>query len=220
MAIYQDYVAAAVIYNLQILPESILCGLIVLAIVLANGTVAVLAAEVGVAQLLASTVGYLLMKYSPDAATVSSTMDSCKRGYVGRIWDRLQRGTANAEQLWHPKAPSAYQSTIGVLAGYGFALQQIYSEEINAGIVSKSMMFTVAIIIGLLMLLSIIFRVASGCETIIGAVGGLALGLIAGYFGTVALGYATNRRMTNIWGIPLLRDRINNGSAVYVCNVT
>jgi len=217
MAIYKDYIAATVLYNLQILPESVMVGLILLAIVLANGPITALALSVLGTQALTTTVGQLVMKYVPDGARVGSSMDSCTQGYVGKSVDRLFRGTST-EQLWHPIAPSVYQATIGFLAGYGLALQQIYKEEINAGVVSKSLMSSVMIIIGLLVLLALTFRIMSGCETILGAMGGTGLGLVLGFFGTVALAYATNRRMTNVWGIPLLRDRINNGSAVYVCN--
>lgn len=217
MAIFRDYIAAAIIFNLQILPETVISGLIILAILLANGPVLALAGSVAGTQLLANTLGYLLMKYSPDGAQVMSSMDMCSQGYVGKSWQRLLRDTLNPEQLWHPKAPSAFQATVGFLAGYGFALQQLYKEEINAGVMSRSMMMTFGIIAGLFMLLSLLFRVGSGCETIFGAVLGLGLGLIIGYLGTIALGYFTDRRATNIWGIPLLRDRINNGSALYVC---
>jgi hypothetical protein len=46
---------------------------------------------------------------------------------------------------------------------------------------------------------------------------GSIFGIAFGYLGAIALGYATDRRATNLWGIPLLRDRINNGSALYIC---
>ena len=49
------------------------------------------------------------------------------------------------------------------------------------------------------------------------AVGGMAFGFLLGYLTAILTGYITNRRGTNVWGIPLLRDRINAGSAVYVC---
>lgn len=219
MAIFSDYIAAAVIYNLQILPESVMMGLVLLAIVLANGPVAALAAGLAGTQLLTGTVGRLVMKFAPDGAEAASSMDACTQGYVGKSWARLLNGggSGSPEQLWHPKAPSLYQATVGFLAGYGIALQSIYREEIKAGVLPQSMMTVVGIIAGLLMLLAIIFRVMSGCETVLGAAGGIALGLILGYFGAIALSYATGRRMTNLWGIPLLRDRINNGSAVYIC---
>jgi len=217
MAIFRDYVAAAIIFNLQILPETVTVGLLILAVLLASGPVLALGAGVGGTQLLAGAVGRLLMRYAPDNARVVNSADMCNQSYVGKSWARLLGGAANPEQLWHPWAPSVYQATVGFISGFGLALQQLYKEEINAGVLPQSMMMTVAIVTALIMLLTLLFRVGSGCDTILGAAGGLGLGLIIGYLGTIALGYATNRRATNVWGIPLLRDRINNGSAVYIC---
>jgi hypothetical protein len=215
MAIYTDYVAAAIMYNLQILPESILCGLILLAIVLANQPLVILAAALAGVQLLASTVGTLLMRFSPEQAVVSSSMTQCTMGYIGKSWDRLFRG--GADLLWHPKAPSIYMVTVGFLAGWGYALQQLYKEEIQAGVLKPSMMTTMAIITLLTLLLAAVFRIGTGCDSFTATLGGLAFGLLLGYTGAIALGYATDRRATNLWGIPLLRDRINQGSAVYIC---
>jgi hypothetical protein len=82
---------------------------------------------------------------------------------------------------------------------------------------NRSSLITTSIISGLLLIMAIVFRVSSGCESILGAVSGSVLGIGIGYLGCVALGYATDRRATNLWGIPLLRDRINNGSALYIC---
>jgi hypothetical protein len=217
MPIYTDYLAAAVLYNIQILPESLICGLIILAIVLANQNLLVLAVGTGAAQMLTSTVGRLIMNYMPDGAVVTSSNNMCATGYVGKSWARLLRGTSAPELLWHPKAPSIYTATLGFLAGWGFALRQLYKEEISAGVISGSTMLATAITMGLILLLALVYRIFSGCETIIGAMGGILLGLSMGYFGAIALGYATNRRATNIWGMPLLRDRINDGSALYVC---
>ena len=74
-----------------------------------------------------------------------------------------------------------------------------------------------AVLAAILVAISIIFRVATGCETKVGAVVGAAFGIALGYFGSIVVGYMSNKRLTNIWGIPLLRDRINNGSPLYVC---
>lgn len=211
--------AAVVSFNLQILPETIMSGLVLLAIVLSSGPVLALAGGVAASQLLAKTVGTLLMRFAPDSAEPMSSMNQCIQGFVGKSWDRLLRGAAAPDQLWHPLAPSQYQATVGFLAGFGYALQQIYKDEIDAGVLPKSMMVTVGIMAALFMILTLLFRIGSGCETVLGAFGGLAMGLLLGYLGTVALAYATNRRQTNIWGTPLLRDRINNGSAVYICGV-
>lgn len=215
MAVYTDYIAAALMYNLQILPESLMTGILILAIVLANQALLAMAVGAAGTQLLAGAVGRIIMKMSPDAATRTSSMDMCTTGFVAKSWDRLLRGSA--ETLWHPRAPSVFTATIGFFVGYGLALQNLYKEEIDAKVMNRSALTTMAVISALLLITALVFRVSSGCESIVGAVGGALFGLAIGYLGCIALGYATDRRATNLWGIPLLRDRINNGSAVYIC---
>jgi hypothetical protein len=215
MAIYTDYVAAALMYNLQILPESLMTGILILAIVLANQALLAMAAGAAGTQLLTGAIGRIIMRMSSNAAVPTSSMDMCTTGFIGKSWDRLFR--ASPDQFWHPRAPSVYMATIGFFIGYGLALQNLYKEEIDAKVMSRASLMTTAVISCLLLITAFVFRISSGCETILGAVGGAALGLMIGYLGCIALGYATDRRATNLWGIPLLRDRINNGSALYIC---
>jgi len=214
MAIYTDYIAATLMYNLQILPESLMTGIILLAIVLANQSLVVLAFGAAGAQLLTSASGRIITNMSPEGAIKASSMDMCTTGFIGKSWDRLLQ---KDPLIWHPRAPSVYMATIGFFIGYGLAVQQLYKEEIDAGVMSRSTLITTSLISGLLLLTALLFRIWSGCESIIGALGGTAFGLVLGYLGCIALGYATNRRATNVWGIPLLRDRINDGSALYIC---
>jgi hypothetical protein len=217
MAVYTDYLMAAIIYNIQILPDTVMCGLIILAVVLANPTVITLAGGTALAQLLTSAVGRLVMKYQPESTVLSSSMSSCQTSIIGKTWERLLRGTRDSSLLYNPLAPSIFQATIGFLVGWGAALQQLYKEEINAGVLNRKTSIGLGIVALLVAVLSVIFRVSSGCESITAAIAGLLFGGALGYFGAITIGYATDRRLTNIYGIPLLRDRINNGSAVYIC---
>jgi hypothetical protein len=217
MSAYKDYMAAAFAHNLQILPESIVCGLILLSIALANPTIFTLAAGTVGAQAFTAAVGRLIMNYAPESAVLSTAMDTCRRSYLGMSWEQLLRGAVHPDQLWHPAAPSIYSATIAFLGGYGYALQLIYKEEINAGIMNQGWMIAFGVLTALFLIMTIIFRTASGCESLVSVLGGTFLGLLIGFLGTVALAYATERRATNIWGIPLLRDRINAGAPVYVC---
>jgi hypothetical protein len=217
MAIYGDRIAAALMYNLQILPESLMCGLIILAIVLANPSIVIVAAGTAGTQLLTKAMGRLVMNFAPDATAVSSSMDACATGFVGKSWDRLLRGTDVPELLWHPKAPSVYMATVGFLAGWGFALSQLYKDEIHAGVVNQKLTVAMTVIVALLFALTLVFRIMTGCDTMLGAFAGAALGTALGYLGAITVGYLSDRRLTNVWGIPLLRDRINSGSAVYIC---
>jgi hypothetical protein len=215
-----SYVGATLLYNLQILPETVMCGLIVLAVVLANQPLIVLAATAAFVQLLLSGISRLVMKFQPEQAVVTSSLSSCvsSMGFIGKSWQRLLNPEATAASLlWHPLSPSLYMGTVGFFAGWGYALNQLYKDEVNAGVLNRSSMMTMGIITGLLLLMALLFRIFSGCESVLGALGGTALGALLGYFAAIAIGYMSDRRLTNIWGIPLLRDRINGGKPVYVC---
>jgi hypothetical protein len=192
-------------------------GLLILAIVLANQAILALAAGGAVTQFVTGMVGRFIMQHTKDGATTTSSMDMCNTGFVGKSWARLLNGFKDPELLWHPLAPSVFMATVGYFVGWGFALQQLYKEEIDAKVMPRATLIATGILSLLLLAIAVTFRVASGCETLIGAAGGIGLGLLFGYFGCILLGYATDRRATNIWGIPLLRDRINNGSALYIC---
>jgi hypothetical protein len=217
MGAMKDYTLAAAMFNLQILPESLICGIIILAIVLGNPAVAAVAGGAAGTQLLAGSVGRIIMNFMPDGAVVTSSNDMCHTGYVGKSWARLVRGTAAPELLWHPKAPSIYLATLGFFAGWGWAIQQLYADEVNAGVMKKGLLATLAVMGLVVLLTGVAFRIMSGCDTIMGAIAGALLGVAIGYFGCIALGYSTDRKATNIWGIPLLSDRVNSGAPLYVC---
>jgi hypothetical protein len=106
-------------------------------------------------------------------------------------------------------------ASIAYLFGFGVALQQIYAVEIEKFKTGTPLMIN-AIAGTLLVILAALFRLSTKCDTVTAALGGTVLGFAIGYFGCVLLGYATNRRATNVWGIPFLQDRINKGSAIYV----
>ena len=213
MPIYTDYIAETIWYNLQILPDSLMTGILLLAIILANQSLLALAAGAVGTQLLTSAVGRIFMQVMPGAAKRTNSNDMCNGGFISKAFN-----AGDISMLWHPSAPSTYLAIVGFFVGYGAALQQLYREEIDAKVMSRSTMIMASVISFLILMTVFIFRVYSGCESIIGAAGGTLFGLALGFFGCIALGYATDRRATNVWGIPLLRDRINSGSAVYVCS--
>lgn len=212
-----DYIGAAIMYNLQILPETLMTGLIVLAVVLANPAILFVAIGTGATQLLTGAAGRLVMRYMPDQAIINANLSQCNTGFIGTSWHRLLSGGTAPDLLWHPKAPSVYMATLGFLSGYGWATQLLYKEEIQAGVLKQSTMTALGALAFIVIAAAGIFRFTTGCETLMSVLTGLLIGFIFGYFGAIALGYSTGRRATNLWGIPLLRDRIANGSAIYVC---
>ena len=222
--IWRDYFLESAIFNIQILPESLLCGIIVISVLLANQPLMAVAAGGIITQIITYVIGESIMAADSksDNIVARAPTDICTSGYIGKSWERLLRNTflrneGKPEMYYHVYAPSVYLSTVGFFSGWGFALQQLYREEIDAGILSRATATTMLVITILLLLLVIVYRTMSGCETFFGAITGLFIGVIAGYFMCFILGYSTNRRATNVWGIPLLRDRINDGGPVYIC---
>ena len=132
MPIVKDYLAAALLYNLQILPDSLIMGTVVLAILLTNPTIVALAVGALGTQALTHLVGSLLMAYQPGAAVPRSSLDVCTGGYIGLSWSRLFR--LGTEHLWHPLSPSPYMTILGYFAGVGASLPQLYKDEIDAGV--------------------------------------------------------------------------------------
>lgn len=211
----KDYLAPALLYHLQILPDTLLMGAIVLAVTLANPAVLALALGCAVTQAITHAAGAAIAATQPQATVIRSSLDTCTGGYVGRTWGRLFRG--GTENLWHPYAPSVYLATVGFFAAYGAALSQLYRDEIDAGMMRRGTLIAMGVLTAVAVVMTVAFRVGSGCESLLAALGGLTLGFLLGYFVAILTGYFTDRRGTNLWGIPLLRDRINAGSAVYVC---
>jgi len=222
--IWKDYFLESALFNIQILPESLVCGVIVLSILLANQPLLAVATGGVITQIITYVIGESIMAADPHSSNIvsRSPTDICTSGYVGKSWEHLLRNIflrkeGKPEMYFHAYAPSVYLATIGFFSGWGFALQQLYREEIDAGILSRATATTMLVITILLLMLVVVYRTMSGCESFFGALTGVFVGLIAGYFMCFILGYATDRKATNIWGIPLLRDRINDGGPVYIC---
>lgn len=218
MSARNEYIGAAILYQLQILPDSLLMGVAVLAILLANPAVLALALGCAVTQGITFAAGSVLAAAQPSQSVIRSSLDTCTGGYVGRSWGRLfQTSGASGGILSHPYAPSVYLATIGYFAAFGAALSQLYRDEIDAGMIPRRTLMAMGILTAILVLVTIVFRVGNGCESVMSAIGGTVFGFVLGYLMTILFGYISSRRGTNLWGIPLLRDRINSGSAVYVC---
>ena len=204
--------------NIQLIPELLPVGFALLTILLSSQPLLFITLGLIAVQSIIAGLNRIIIRMAPEAAVVSSTMSGCFSGPIAKSWSRLFGATPDL--LWHPMTPSLYVATAAFLAAWGWALNVLYGDEINAGVVPKSMGVGFAVTGTLLLLLLMTFRWFQRCESGINIFGGLALGAALGFFGAIALGYATDRRATNIWGIPLLRDRINNGSAVYICPST
>jgi hypothetical protein len=198
------------------LPDSLVTGITVIAILLGNQALFTVAASSIFMQALVTGIGYLVIRFNPDSAITRASAEPCVAGYINNYWAQVRGGRNNMD---HPYAPSLYMATISFFAGWGVALQQLYADEISQGVLNSAQVSGMLITGFVLVLTSMIFRILR-CETLIGALIGLATGLAIGYLLCIAIGASTGRTATNIWGMPLLRDRITAGSPIYTCPKT
>jgi hypothetical protein len=98
-----DYMAAVIMYNLQVLPELLMTGLIVLAVALANPALLFVALGAGGTQLLTGAAGRLVMRYMPDQAVVNANLTQCNTGFIGAA------GRARAKGFVFYAAAMGYQ---------------------------------------------------------------------------------------------------------------
>lgn len=202
-------------FVIQVLPDSLITGITVLAILLGNQTLFALSASSLFMQALVTGIGYMVIKFNPDSVVTRLADEPCAIGFINNYWARVRGGINNVD---HPYAPSLYMATVAFFAGWGAGLKQLYAEEIDQGVINSSQTTTFLVLAFTIVAAVMLWRVfASGCETFVGAFIGIATGTLLGYVFSVSLGYATDRRATNIWGMPLLRDRIAAGSPIYTC---
>ena len=113
--------------------------------------------------------------------------------------------------------PSYYSTFMGFLAGWISMLPTLYSQELK-GAPEKYAASTAGLwILGVFMLGIMIYRITSECEgfmtTSLGLLAGFVVGLILVYLAA----WITDRRGTNILGLPLIRNKAATGQPIYVC---
>jgi len=189
------------------LPETLTVGIVVIGILLANSSIIGVSIVLIFTQLITNGIGRILLNLQPGMAVASSSMSPCTMSLFETPLISSMVVGEDGKHYWHSAAPSIYLSTIGFFTGWGVALQQIYKQEIDRGVLPKGGLIAAMSLSVIILLLAITFRISSGCESLIGAISGSALGILFGFVGCVALSEISNRKATNIWGIPLLRKK-------------
>ena len=116
--------------------------------------------------------------------------------------------------------PSYYMTFLGFLSAYAGSMQLLYRKELTA-----SPRRNVATIVGLIVLSLVVitcvgYRLLSGCESLISTIAGLGIGAFIGLLMISCFAYFSDRRLTNILALPLMRDKADDGKPIYVCERT
>lgn len=155
----------------------------------------------------------------PDLAGYPNDTDRCAGRFPGVSYERLlgvikgARGNQPTMDNW----PSYYSTFIGFLAGWIGALPAIYAQEIAASPQRASAVSGGIITLGILCVIVVLYRTSSNCESFASTTIGLLAGFLIGLALVMFAAWVSDRRATNILGMPLIREKTADGKPIYVC---
>ena len=93
----------------------------------------------------------------------------------------------------------------------------MYQNELKASPKRQASMILGFVVICLVLLTLAVYRLMSECDTPFGMFVGVLVGAVVGFLMVLLLAYLSDRRLTNLLGLPLMRDKAADGKPIYVC---
>ncbi len=114
--------------------------------------------------------------------------------------------------------PSFYTTFFGFLIGWIGLLPEIYKWELSVSPRRAAAVKGGQILLGVLCVIIAGYRiVVSECEGYLSTFLGLLVGFVIGAALVIGIAWISDRRATNMLGLPLLRDKAEDGKPIYVC---
>lgn len=221
--------AATFRYNLQTLPDTLLAAILLFALFFQSAALATFGISLlvhgGLYQVFASFLGRNIPGLRRPTGSSRCTGRFPSVSYLGaaslassaNTLNNMNGMNGNNTTYSDAEWPSYYASFMGFFLGYVGTLPFIYKEELSASPQRNISTRGGLIIGGIVLLMSVVFRLTSGCDDVLGIVAGLALGGIMGFTIVSLISYASDRSLTNVLALPLFTDVASSGKPIYVC---
>jgi len=217
-----DFSVVGFKYNLQVLPDTVTAASLLFALLFQSPPLATLGAGFIFLNFIHPKLAEFTTRFVSDTVGPEADPQLCSGMFPGVSYDRLM--TMSSERTFgalnRTGWPSFYSVFLGYLAGWIGMLPYVYQQEIAASPRRKGAATLGLIVLALVVVIAGIFRVTSGCETAFGLFIGLLVGLFIGSLLMLAVAWISERRMTNILGVPLIRGKAEDGKPIYVCERT
>ena len=206
-------------YNLQVLPDTITAASLLFALLFQSPPLATLGAGFIFLNFLHPRLAEFTTRFVTD--TVGAEVDPalCSGQFPGVSYDRLL--TMSSERTFgslnRAGWPSFYSVFLGYLVGWIGALPVLYRKELDASPRKNGATILGLVVLGLTVLAGAVYRVSSGCESLFGLFVGVLAGVFVGGLLVASVAWISERRMTNILGMPLIRGKAEDGKPIYVC---
>lgn len=205
-------------YNLQVFPDTITAGALLFALLFQSPQMGALGGSLALLNFIHPAFAGFLGTHLQNVVEPSPDTGACTGFFPGVSYERLL-GAVQSKSMGSiaPAWPSFYSVFLGFLGGWVGLLPYLYKRELDASARRKAAATTGVVILSIVILLCAVYRLNSGCDKFTG----LALGMIVGAgLGVVLCGFLssiTDRRITNIMNMPLIRERVPDGKPIYVC---
>jgi hypothetical protein len=214
-----DFSVTGFKYNLQVFPDTVTAASLLFALLFQSPPLATLGAGFIFLNFLHPKLAEFTTRFVSNVMGPEVDPQLCSGQFPGISYDRLM--TMSSERTFgalnRAGWPSFYSVFLGYLIGWIGPLPVIYSKEINASPRRKGAVTLGLVVLGLIVLTAAIFRVTSGCDTAFGVFVGMLAGLFIGGLLVLGIAWISERRMTNILGMPLIRGKTTDGKPIYVC---
>ena len=209
----------AFFFNLNYLPDTILGGLVLFSLLIQSVPLGILAILMLSLEWIHAGSSSFLAEVLPGVHGPSSDVQRCSGHFPGISFERL---TTMASQIgtmatMNNGFPSYYMMFFGALFGYMIGMGHTYSLELQGMPQRRIAVQSGVFIMGLLTIMFTIYRIFTGCDNLLSVLIGLFLGLLYGYGMELLIAMFSDRTLTNLMNIPLIRDRAEDGKPIYVC---
>jgi hypothetical protein len=214
-----DFTGKAVLYNLNYLPDTILGGIALFALLLQSAPLAILGISLFSLEFFHSGIAILISSAIPGLNEAGKDVSRCSGHFPGISYERavatiLKTGTLKNLSV---SFPSYYMMFFGTLFGYVWAMSETYKRELDALPQKRAGVLAGIILMGLLTFLFVVNRTLSGCDSILSVFVGTILGVLYGYGIENIIASLSGRSLTNLMNTPLISDKSVDGKPIYVC---
>jgi hypothetical protein len=218
MSAIVEFVQSAFQYNLQVLPDTVMAAAILFAVLFQSPPMATLATALVSLTFLHPRFAALLQQVIPGLYNdPPSNGQRCSGRFPGITYEALlgiaNRGNVGGTEAW----PSYYSTFVGFLAGWVGTLPALYAAEIAAQPQRAATTMGGIAVLAVLCLTVMMYRIQTGCESFASTSVGLLSGFVMGLVIVLFVAWLSDRRLTNVLGLPLLRDKAEDGKPIYVC---
>lgn len=214
-----DYTSKAFFFNLNYMPDTILGGLLLFALIMQSVPMGMLGIVLLSLEFVHAGSSSFLAEVIPGVHVASKDVQRCSGHFPGISYERLITMATKIGKLTslNNGFPSYYIMFIGALFGYITGVNQTYSKELDGMPKKRAAVNSGGTIMFLLAILFVIYRYATGCDSLISMLVGAVIGIIYGFIMESLIAYLSDRTLTNLLNIPQLRDRAEDGKPIYVC---